>query len=183
MLQATTVTTEEELIQIHHLNQQNLKQHLPGEERRQEGFVTWLYSMKLLKEMHSLAPSVIVKDNNTVAGYALVTLKEAAVFHHDLRIMIENLQLLSYRDKPLFCYDFYCMGQVCIGRDYRGQGVFNMLYRKHKQVYSSSYNLLVTEISSSNSRSQKAHENVGFKKIHEYRDTIDEWRVVVWDWE
>ena len=40
MLQATLVTTEHELIQIHHLNQQNLKQNLSPEERQKEGFVS-----------------------------------------------------------------------------------------------------------------------------------------------
>ena len=57
-----------------------------------------------------------------------------------------------------------------------------MLYQKHKKLYSIKYNLIVTEISASNPRSQKAHENVGFKTIHTYRDKIDEWKVVVWDW-
>ena len=182
MLQATIVTTENELIQIHHLNQQNLRQNLPAEEKEKEGFVSWLYSMKLLKEMHDLAPSVIVKDNDSVVGYALVTLKEAAVFHNDLQIFIDNMRTLSYQDKPLFSYKFYCMGQVCIDKDYRGKGIFSMLFNKHKQVYSDKYDLLVTEISLSNIRSQKAHEKVGFVTIHTYHDEIDTWNVVVWDW-
>ena len=181
MLQATIVTKEDELIQIHHLNQQNLKQNLSPGEIQKEGFVTWLYSVELLQQMHTLASSVIVKENDVVMGYALVTLKEAAVFHPDLQIMIDNLQPLSYQDKPLFSYDFYCMGQVCIHKDYRGKGVFNMLYQKHKEIYSIKYQLLVTEISASNIRSQKAHENVGFKTTYTYQDKIDEWRVVLWD--
>src|SRR5258706_3666103 len=104
MLQATTVTKEDELIQIHHLNQQNIRQNLSPKERQKEGFVTWLYSIELLQEMHSLAPSVIVKDNEAVIGYALVTLKEAAVFHPDLQIMIDNLQPILYQGKPIFSY-------------------------------------------------------------------------------
>jgi len=182
MLHATTVTKEDELIQIHHLNQQNLKQNLSPGEIQTEGFVTWLYSMELLQQMHTLAPSVLIKENDMVVGYALVTLKEAAVFHPDLQIMMDNLQPLSYQGKPLFSYDFYCMGQVCIHKDYRGKGLFNMLYQKHKDLYCIKYNLIVTEISASNPRSQKAHENVGFKTIHTYHDKIDEWAVVVWDW-
>ena len=182
MLEATTVTKEEELIQIHHLNQQNIRQNLSPEERQKEGFVTWLYSTELLREMHNLAPSVIVKDKDTVIGYALVTLKEAAAFHPDLQIMIDNLQPIIYQGRPLFSYEFYCMGQVCIHKDYRGKGVFNMLFQKHKEIYSSKYQLLVTEISPSNIRSQKAHENVGFKTIYTYKDKIDDWNVVAWDW-
>jgi hypothetical protein len=62
MMKATTVTTEDELFQIHQLNQQNLKQNLDESTQQQEGFVTWLYSMELLREMHRLSPSIIVKD-------------------------------------------------------------------------------------------------------------------------
>lgn len=182
MLHATTVTKEEELNEIYRLNQQNLKQHLSAEEKQKEGFVTWLYSPRLLRQMHGLAPSVIVKDGNAVVAYALVTPKEAGAFHPDLQAMVDNLGPLFYKDQPVFTYDFYCMGQVCIHKDYRGRGVFNMLYQKHKEIYSTKYNLLVTEISSSNLRSQRAHEKVGFTTIHSYRDSLDEWNVVVWDW-
>lgn len=182
MLQTTKVTKEDEMSQIFALNQQNLKQQLSIEEQRKEGFVTWLYSLDLLQKMHSLAPSIIVKDNNKVVGYALTTLKEASTFHPDLQIMFHNLEPLQFNGKPLFSFDFYCMGQICIAQEYRGQGLVQMLYQKHKEVYSPKYELLLTEISTSNKRSQQAHEKVGFQTIHTYYDTLDEWNVVVWPW-
>ena len=74
------------------------------------------------------------------------------------------------------------MGQVCIDKDYRGKGIFNILFQKHKEVYSNAYELLVTEISTKNYRSQKAHEKIGFTTIYTYSDALDEWNVVVWDW-
>ncbi len=64
MLQASLVNNKDELIQIHQLNKQNLKGSLSEEEKEQEGFVSWLYSLELIEKMHGLAPSVIVKDNN-----------------------------------------------------------------------------------------------------------------------
>ena len=183
MLQACVVSTEDELAQIHQLNQLNLKQNLSTKEKEDEGFVSWLYSMDLLKKMHQQAPSIIVKDEDKVIGYALATLKEASEFHPDLLTMITNLQPLYYKDKPLFTYSFYCMGQICIDKNYRGKGVFNSLYQHHKKIYQNQFDLLVTEISTNNPRSQKAHEKVGFKTIHSYRDDMDEWNVVVWNWE
>ncbi len=183
MLEVTVVTTEDELAQIHQLNQLNIKQNLSEKEKEEEGFVSWLYSIDLLQDMHKLAPSVIVKDNDKVIGYALVTLKEASEFHPDLQTMINNLQPLHYKGKPLFTYSFYCMGQICIDKNYRGKGVFKSLYQHHKKIYQKQFNLLVTEISTTNLRSQKAHEKVGFKTIHTYRDIMDKWNVVVWDWQ
>ena len=132
--------------------------------------------------MHQLAPSIIVKEKDKVVGYALVTPREASVFHKDLSVMMEHLSSLVYEDKSLFSYRFYLMGQVCIDKAYRGKGLFPMLYKKHKETYSGQYDLLVTEISTSNFRSLKAHRNIGFKSIHTYKDSMDEWDIVVWDW-
>ena len=147
MLYATTVKTEKDLEEIQRLNQQNLRKNLSEEEIAQEGFVSWFYSLDLLKNMHQLAPSIIVKDKEEVIAYALVTLKEASTFHNDLRVMIENLQSVIYKGRPLLLYNFYLMGQVCIHKNYRGKGVFSLLYQEHKKVYSPEYELLVTEIS------------------------------------
>ena len=176
------VRSENELLQIHQLNKENLRSVINPEEQTSEGFVSWLYSMELLKKMHAVAPSIIVKDETKIAGYALVALKEMVAFHTDLQTLFSHLLQLRYLNQPLSHFTFYCMGQICVDKDYRGMGVTKMLYEKHKEVYSSSYQLLVTEISTSNIRSQKAHEKVGFKPIHNYRDDLDEWNVVVWDW-
>lgn len=183
MLQTSLVQSNSELDQIYRLNLRNLKQNLSETERQQEGFVTWLYPPELLLQMHQLAPSVVVKNGDTVVGYALVTLKESAAFHPDLQTMFSNLSTLQYKGKPLFEQNFYCMGQVCIDKAYRGKGVLGQLYQGHYTHYSSRFNLLVTEISTSNARSQKAHEKVGFKTIYTYPDHMDEWNVVVWDWQ
>jgi GNAT superfamily N-acetyltransferase len=182
MLYATEVNTTDELLQIHELNRQNLKGNISLEEQELQGFVTWLYPITLLQHLHDLAPSIIVKDNEKVVGYALVTPVEAGEFHPDLQVMIENLDTLEYYGKPLSEYNYYIMGQVCIHKDYRGRGIFNLLFQKHRELYKEEYDLLITEISTSNYRSQKAHEKVGFQTIHTYSDDLDEWNVVVWDW-
>jgi ribosomal protein S18 acetylase RimI-like enzyme len=182
MLVTTQVHTPDELEQIYELNQLNLKQNVSPAEREQEGFVSWLYSIDLLEEMHQLAPSVIVKDGDKVVGYALTTLPAARAFHPDLEEMFYNLEAVHYKERSLFNYQFYCMGQICVAKEYRGQGLVNSLYQKHKELYRTQYDFLLTEISTRNPRSQKAHEKVGFRTIHTHRDSMDEWNVVVWDW-
>ncbi len=182
MLHSTTVSSDSELQQILTLNKVNLKRNIAVDERETEGFVSWLYTLPLLQQMHHLLPSVIVKEEETVVGYALATVKEAVAFHPDLQQMMHNLQQLQYKNQLLFSYNFYCIGQVCVEKSYRGKGILNMLYQKHKELYSGTYDLLITEISSSNIRSAKAHEKVGFKTIHTHADDVDEWNVVVWDW-
>ena len=182
MLDVRLVSNEDELWQIHQLNQKNLKPKIDPDERAAEGFVSWLYPFGLLKQMHQLAPSVIVKDNDKVVAYALATLRESSGFHHDLKLMFKNLQPVHYKGRPLSSCNFYCMGQICVEKQHRGRGLVNLLYQKHKEVYGSRFDFILTEISPANPRSMKAHENIGFKTIYNYTDATDEWNVVIWDW-
>ena len=179
---ATIVTNNDELSQIHHLNRQNLKYNINDDEKNREGFVSWLYSEELLFQMHQLAPSVIVKDGSTIAGYALTTLKESRKFHTDLETMFHHLESVNYNGKSLVNQNFYCMGQICVAKEYRGRGIVDMLYQKHKEIYSKQFDFILTEISTANVRSIKAHEKVGFVTINTYKDVMDEWNVVVWNW-
>ena len=182
MLEILLASTDDELEQVHRLNSANLKQNLPEEERKTEGFVTWLYPLDLLRRMHQLTPSIIAKDGDKVVAYALATPREAASFHPDLKTLLSYLDTLEYRGRPFREYNYYCMGQICIHKDYRGQKLLPQLYLKHQEIYSSRYSMLVTEISTSNLRSQKAHEKAGFKTIHTYSDAMDEWNVVALEW-
>ena len=182
MLYATEVTTVDELMQVHKMNQLYLRSNVSKQVQEEEGFVSWLYPVSLLQQMHNIAPSIIVKDDDRVIGYALVTPLETSSFHPDLKILIDNLETIDYKGKPLSSFSYYIMGQVCIDKEYRGKGIFGMLFQKHKEIYKDKYELLVTEISTKNLRSQRAHEKVGFTTTYTYKDALDEWNVVVWDW-
>lgn len=182
MLYSTIVTSADELKQILNLQQQNLKESISPEEKNAEGFVTMLFTMEIIKAIHNLAPGIIVKDDEKVAGYAIVFLKEARNLYPKLEPMFINFEKLLWKGRPLNSYRFYVMGQICIDKPYRGKGVFDMLYQKHKEVYSNQFDFIVTEISTSNYRSLRAHERAGFKTIATHRDHLDEWDVVLWDW-
>lgn len=182
MLHATTVSTREELLQIKKLQQQYLRGHNDKEEERSQGFVTVDHSLEMLQQMHRFCPSVIVKDDDKLVGYALVMFNECKQLIPVLVPMFELFEKISYNDQPLSDYRFYVMGQVCIDKAYRGKNVFDLLYNKHRELFRNKFDFVVTEISLSNKRSLKAHERVGFKTIHRHKDPADEWAVVLWDW-
>ena len=181
-MQGGIVTTDNELEQIIALSHKNLRKNISEEDQPVSGFITWMYSLELLRQMNAQHPHVIAKDKGKVIGYALVALKEASVFHRDLKAMINHLETLNYGHKNLGDYNYYVMGQVCVDNAYRGKGVFSMLYEEHKRLFRSKYDFVITEISPINKRSIAAHEKTGFKTIHTYRDNLDEWNVVLWDW-
>jgi len=182
MLYATLASSTEELQQILQLQKENLRQHVTEDEMRSQGFVTLHHDLNALQQMHELAPSVIIKDEDVVVAYALTMLRECRQLTPDLEPMFTLLDQLSWHNKPLNDYRFYVMGQVCIARAYRGQGLFDELFRHHKEIYQPLFDLFITEIATRNVRSMRAHERVGFKTIHVHRDELDEWAVVGWDW-
>ena len=182
MFPASIVTHSDELQQILKLQEENLLNNIDNAEMQSQGFVTLHHSIAILKKMHSLAPSVIIKDNDKVIAYALTMLRECRQLVPDLEPMFSLLDKLIWKNKPLNDYSFYVMGQICIAKPYRGQGLFDELYSHHKKIYQPQFDLFITEISTRNQRSIRAHERVGFETIHTHQDELDEWAVVGWDW-
>ena len=102
----------------------------------------------------------------------------------ELLPLFELINTLTYQEKPLRSYNWYVMGQVCVADGYRGQRLFDRMYDHHREVYNTTYQLLITDISANNVRSLRAHARVGFEAIHEFHDPAigETWVVVAWDW-
>ncbi|MBU8898691.1 GNAT family N-acetyltransferase [Corallococcus sp. H22C18031201] len=181
-MRTTLVTAPAELEQVLTLQRENLRGHVSPEEALEQGFVTVAHTLDTLERMHAVAPSIIARDGERLAGYALVMPVETRAFIPILEPMFQLFDTLSWKGKPLGDYRYYVMGQVCVARDYRGQGIFDALYREHRASYADRYELCLTEIASRNTRSMRAHARVGFQPVTTYRDDTDEWVVVAWDW-
>jgi hypothetical protein len=182
MLTATFVTTAEEIEQMAGLSAANLVTNLTAEEKAKEGFVTWSYPTDTLRILHSIIPSIIVKDGDLVVGYAIVLTRECATVYEPMRDAIRHFAAIPYKGKSLMDHRVYLMGQICVHPDYRGKGVFGLLYGFHRQQFFPQYEILVTEISTSNPRSMRAHAKTGFVVVDTRLDETGEWNVVVWDW-
>jgi hypothetical protein len=182
MLQACLVTNTGELAQILSLQEQNLPGIISKDEMQSQGFVTLRHDLQTLQQMHVLSPSIIIKNEDDIVAYALTMLVECRLLVPDLEPMFDLLDGLRWNSQQLSTLPFYVMGQICVSKAYRSQGLVQMLYQHHKKIYQPQFDLLVTEISIHNPRSLRAHEKIGFKTIHTYRDRLDEWAVVAWDW-
>jgi len=172
--------TSEELEQVLNLQEANLARNVA--DKTSNGFVTVKHDLNILKKMNAAAQQIIAKDGDQVVGYALVMPKEFSAFVPVLIPMFELFGKLSYNGKMLSDYSYYVMGQICIADTHRGMGIFEQLYAKHKDAYSKRFEICLTEISSSNPRSMRAHERVGFKVIHNFNDQTDNWNIMLWDW-
>lgn len=178
----TTVSTEDEVLQIFALQGANLPSALTPDAIAREGFVTVRHDLTVLQRMNAVAPAVIAKDGSRVVGYALVMPREFAPVVPILQPLFDTLDTLSWngislRDHPRW----FVMGQVCVAEGYRGTGVFDGLYRAMAEIYRDRFDFTVTEVASRNPRSLRAHARVGFRTINIYADAVagEEWHVVV----
>lgn len=173
---AKRVDDRRELLQILELQRANLARNLTPQEMASQGFVTVEHTLEVLERMHALSPSIVAKDEEALAGYALVMPLACRRFIPVLEPMFVRLAargLLSERS--------YVMGQICVARPWRGKGVFDLLYRAHRDLLSADYDRALTEVATRNARSMRAHQRVGFRIVERYRDATDEWALLRWD--
>ena len=177
MIEPRRARDDRDLEMILELQRANLARNLGSEEVAQQGFVTVEHTLELLRRMHALAPSIIAREGEALAGYALVMPLECRSFIPILEPMFQRLGALGMLEQR-----FYVMGQICVGKQWRGLGVFDLLYRAHREHLRASYDFSVTEVATCNLRSIRAHQRVGFAVIDRYRDATDEWALLRWDW-
>jgi ribosomal protein S18 acetylase RimI-like enzyme len=182
MIATRRVANDDELRRILALQRANRRGLRSDADERADGFVTVQHSFEVLRAMHALAPSVVAVEGEDLAGYALVMPVEVAPIVPILDPLFARLRALSHRGRPLGEIPHYVMGQVCVDARYRGRGVVDAMYREHRAQLSDRYALVVTEISTRNTRSLRVHERVGFETLEVYRDDLEEWAIVGWDW-
>lgn len=175
----STATTDDELHQILSLQRTNHASSFSETNANKDGFVTVMHSFKLLQKMNEAAPQIIAKDGQKVIGYALVMLRSFVDMIPVLQPMFDRLATIKYGECSITDHSFYIMGQICIDKLYRGTGVFNALYEKHRKIHSDAFELCVTSVSTRNHRSMRAHERVGFQVVDTFRDATDEWSILV----
>lgn len=166
-----------ELQQIIELQYQNDRNNLSGEEQNQEGFITVQHNIALLEKMNKECAHILAKRDNKVIGFALVMLPSFRNEIEILKPMFEEIELLVPKNK-----NYVVMGQICIDKPFRRQGVFRGLYEFFKTELQFEYNYLFTEVSALNIRSMNAHESIGFKINTSYISNGVVWNIISWDW-
>ncbi|WP_246109072.1 GNAT family N-acetyltransferase [Seonamhaeicola algicola] len=156
----TRASTKNELLQILELQKANLITNVSETVKQKEGFVTVHHSFEILQTMNTVCPHIIAKHKNNVVGYALTMVKD---FKNDIDIL-----------KPMFNHiettvnanlNYIVMGQICIDKNFRGQGVFKGLYNHMTHTLKNQFSCIITLIDSKNIRSINAHKAVGFKTL------------------
>ena len=183
MISIISSKKKDHLDQILSVQKVYLADRLSEEEKKKYGFLTCAYSTEMLTEMSKGYEHIIALDNQKVVGYALVMLKEYKSSNPVVQMMFSRIKDSFWRNRSLSNQSFYTIGQICVDRPYGGQGIFQKLYFKHREVMSPHFDYCITEISGTNARSMRAHLRVGFQVLKTYKDDHDQpWNLVIWDW-
>lgn len=183
MITYTTVSKQQELEQILGLQKQNVEKVLDQDEVKSQGFVTVHHDLPLLEAMNTPYPHIIAKDGDQVVGYTLVMLRSFKDQVPVLISMFDQINAINYEGQLLKDSSYFIMGQVCIDKAYRGQGLFVRLYHKMRDVMANQFDYIITEVADRNTRSIAAHAKVGFKNIKSYTsEKGEDWAILLWDW-
>ncbi len=174
-------STDDELHQILKLQRENLPQHISANEALQEGFVTVKHDYDLLKAMQDRCQHILAKDGNIIAGYALSMHPD---FGNDIEVLrpmfaeIDSAMKNPSTALKLKGDAYIVMGQICVDKAYRRQGIFRKLYEKMKEAYLTEYSAIITEVDVKNNRSLQAHYAVGFKRLSSYLSGGQHWELI-----
>lgn len=168
-----TASDDGELSQVLKLQLANLPSSLTEQEKLSEGFVTVSHTPELLRAMNEKCPHILAKSDGNVVGYALC-------MHPDFRNEIDILKPMFRQIDNVLSPDepYLIMGQICIAKSHRKQGVFRGLYKKMRESTHSEFSRIVTEVDERNQRSLLAHYAVGFRNLCQYRSDGKEWFVL-----
>lgn len=165
------------------LQQANLPRVLDADEIKSQGFVTLVHTEPLLQRMQQIEAHVIAKDQDEVIAYVLAMTVQSRADIPELESLFEQFEQVSYQGKVISQYHYLVVGQACVAKAYRGQGVFGQSYQHYRDSYGEQYDFAITCIAAANTRSLRAHQKVGFQLLHQYKNgDQQDWWIVLWDW-
>jgi len=167
--------TDEELYQILELQRRNIS--ISEEEKQKEGFITVKHDFEILKTMNNKCAHTIAKNNGSVIGYALSMVKQFKEEIAVLKPMFKEIE--NSVDSNL---SYITMGQICIDKAFRKQGVFRGLYNAMKEHVKHEFDVIITEVDRKNTRSLNAHQAIGFELLKTYKSNNQEWVLLSWSW-
>lgn len=170
-------STNEELKQILELQRANNAASISEKEKQNEGFVTVQHTFEILKAMNDKCAHIIATHNNRVVGYTLSMVKEFKNTIDVLKPMFQEIEKNINEDTS-----YITMGQVCIDKAVRKQGIFRGLYEFMKLELNKKYDVIITEVDAENTRSLNAHKAIGFETLKTYSSNNQNWELIIWYW-
>ena len=175
-------STDRDIQEIRDLQEANLKDNIPLENRLSDGFLTAKYELDFLREMNDLTPAIIAKEKGVLVGYALATNRSMLTQHPLLNDLGAQINKIPFGGKFVDDFDYLVVGQLCVAKEVRSRGLAQDLYVQFKATYENRYPFAVTDVDRENLASLKIHQKVGFQVVSMLQCGSSNWHVMIWDW-
>ncbi len=160
-----------DLEQIVRLQRKYHSSAVDAAEWASDGFVTLEYSVPKLQQIAGPYRHVVAKAGPEVVGYALVMVPECRGLFPILDDMFAAIDASAMARRR-----YFVMGQVCVDKAWRGQGLFRAMYATLREQMHADFELCITEVSTRNIRSVRAHRQIGFEVIAEA--SSEQWQII-----
>lgn len=141
-----------------------------SEKEREEGFVTTPFTHSQIEEI-ILENGIFIAENehNTIIAYAFAGSWKYFEQWEIFNFMTARFPLLSFKGMKINIENSFQYGPVCIDKNYRGQGLLNVLFEEMRIEFLKKYPIAITFINSMNTISVMAHtKKLGWKVIDEF---------------
>ena len=133
--------------------------------------------------MNEIEPHIIAKSDDKVIAYLLAMTSASKDNIPVLKPMFAIFDNIYFNNKAVSAYNYIVVGQVCVDKAFRGQGVLDNCYEAYERTFNDKYDFAITEIAVRNNRSINAHKRIGFSQLHSYTAPDGEkWSIVIWKW-
>lgn len=157
------VASTKDVPQLVALANQYTYQNLP-EPDRQTGFLTGTFTEAVILNMIHSAPCVVAHDQEVLAGFIINTKLPAHEYPPLVQQIISLLPTLRFRNLPADQYTYFFYGPVLVAKDYRQQGLLQLMFRKCKDILNKQYEIGLAFIDQANETSLRVHiEHLGWE--------------------
>jgi hypothetical protein len=141
---------------------QNHVSTLSPEEAAQSGCLFVRYPQEILKQMLESEPFIVAKTAGRLVGYIFPMPNYFKSIYPQVTRRFEMIEDVPFEGRKIRDFSYIKIGQAAIAAEFRGKGIFKLMFDEMQRRYAASYELVLTRVLYTNPRSIAAHYKLGF---------------------
>ncbi|MDD2279415.1 MAG: hypothetical protein PHD06_10025 [Bacteroidales bacterium] len=141
-----------------------------SETERKEGFVTTPFTINQIEEIIKQNGIFVAQnESDIIISYAFAGSWKYFEQWEIFNFMVSRFPKLSFNGQKITTENSFQYGPVCIDKEYRGNGLLNLIFEEMRLEFLKKYPISVTFINKINVISERAHtKKLGWEIIDEF---------------
>lgn len=141
-----------------------------NEIERQDGFVTTPFTVSQIEDIIDQNGLIIaLNENDIIIAYAFAGSWKYFEQWELFNYMVSRFPKMSFNGNKITTENSFQYGPVCIDKEYRGNGVLNIIFEEMRIEFIKKYPISITFINKINVISEKAHtKKLGWVVLGEF---------------